>query len=216
MLNRPAKPEYPLRAVPVLLEAAAQVVLLVKWGELDPSGIQLKKPAHTNWQKQHPGFVAIKQHIDQSGLLGIVPDSLGLAVLDVDRGNASQIMAEFPPFFVTPSRRPGGMHIWYPNPSNHTTPRKWQGPGNSSGEVVAGPGKYAVLWHNALDDLAWQLEYLPVSIQAADFRDVVNSLSWIDHLGRPAEAFRALPAVNVDLSQATDRLPQLRPFSPGC
>lgn len=186
------KPHYPLAAVLAALELVQQLVPLARWGDLDEKGVQKKSPVRKNWQKQRPGFTPLKEHVDQDGLLGLVPYLF--VVLDVDQGDASRLMAMFPPYFVTASRRPGGQHVWYPCPPGYKPPSyRWQGPDGSAGEAITGPGAYVVLWRNALQELVEQLRYGGGGHQAADFRDVAQALTWLDYLGRPADGFRPIP-----------------------
>ena len=206
-MDAPGKPRYPLPAVPVVLEKGLKFVLVAPWGELDDEGKQLKKPIHKNYQKQRygPGFQSVKGHIDRNGLLGAIPESHGCGGIDVDRGDATAIIAEFPPLLVTQSQRPGGLHIWYPNPTEWQPPtRKWTDTtGGASGDFITGPAGYFVLWGDALQELADQLKYGNLGLPTADFRDVANSLTPVDYLGRPAaDGYREIPDVNTDLAQA--------------
>ena len=95
----------------MVLEKGLKFVLVAPWGELDDEGKQLKKPIHKNYQKQRfgPGFQSVKDHIDRNGLLGVIPESYRCGGIDVDRGDATAIITEFPPLLVTQSQRPGGL-----------------------------------------------------------------------------------------------------------
>ena len=206
-MDAPGKPRYPLHAVPLVLEKGLKFVLVAPWGELDGEGKQLKKPIHKNYQKQRfgPGFQSVKDHIDRNGLLGILPESYRCGGIDVDRGDASAIVADFPPLLVTQSLRPGGLHLWYRNPSDwQPTTRKWTEPdGGAGGDFITGPAGYFVLWGDALQELADQLKYGNLGLPTADFRDVAKSLTPVDYLGRPAaDGYREIPVVNTDLAQA--------------
>ena len=81
------KPTYPLSAIAILLDFYARFVLLAKWGDRDAAGQQRKRPLRRNWPKLSPTFMEIKEHVDQGGLLGLVPASLTSTALDVDRGD---------------------------------------------------------------------------------------------------------------------------------
>ncbi len=206
-MDAPGKPRYPLPAVPVVLEKGLKFVLVAPWGELDDEGKQLKKPIHKNYQKQPygPGFQSVKDHIDRNGLLGVIPESYRCGGVDVDRGQATRILTEFPPLLVTQSLRPGGLHLWYRNPSDwQPTTRKWTEPdGEAGGDFICGPAGYFVLWGDALQELSDQLKYGNLGLPTADFRDVANSLTPVDYLGRPApDGYREIPDVNTDLAQA--------------
>ena len=209
MMDAPGKPRYPLHAVSVVLEKGLKLVLIAKWGQLDDEGKQLKKPIHKNYQKQRygPGFMSVKNHIEQAGLLAFIPDSIQCGGIDVDRGTATAIITDYPPLFVTQSLRPDGAHTLYPNPSGYQpSTRKWTGPEGSAGDFITGPAGYLVLWGNALQELADQLTYGNFGLPAADFRDVASSLTPVDYLGRPADgSFREIPVVDTDLAKVQPR-----------
>ena len=206
MMDAAGKPRYPLHAVPVVLEKGLKLVLIEKWGKLDEEGKQLKKPIHRNYHKQRygPGFMSVKTHIEQGGLLGAIPDSIQCGGIDVDQGDSTAILTDYPPLFVTQSLRPNGVHIWCPNPSGFQPfTRKWTGPDGSAGDFITGPSGYFVLWGDALQELADQLKYGNLGLPSADFRDVANSLTPVDYLGRPADGtYREIPVVDTDLAQA--------------
>lgn len=194
MWDRRNKPRYPLWAVPKMLETTAAFVLCDFWGERRRDGQQSKKPIHNNYQKQRPGFTALKHHIDRDGLLGLMPESLGLAALDVDRGDASTLIVEYPPWFVARSNRPGGIHLFYRNPHGLRFPRKWAGPQGTGGELVQG-SQYVVLWHNTLAELAEALED-PLNQGGVDFGQMASALRWSTPERKTAGArdARSLPA----------------------
>ena len=154
-------PTYPLQAVPVLLEHDAQFVLCDHWGHRKADGSQSKKPVHRNWRQQHPGFVAVKNHITQGGLLGIVPSSLDCAVLDVDHGNPTELIATHLPWFLSPTQRPGRLHLWYQDNRHELAEERrgghWRHTSGCSGELLASTG-YVVLWGNALEGLSEALQ----------------------------------------------------------
>ena len=175
---------------------------LAVWGEVDAKGVQLKKPKRRNYRKQWPGFSPLKEHIEQGGLVGAIPP-VGFVVLDVDQGDATWIMAMFPPYFVTASRRPGGLHVWYPCPPGYRPPsRKWRGPDGSGGDAITGASGYVVLWGNAMQDLVEQISYGGGGLRAADFRDVAMSLTWVNYQGRPLGERREIPEESGDLTKA--------------
>ena len=98
MLTLNLKPTYNLENVQSLLDIYTRFVLLEPWGRLNADGSQMKKPAHRGWHTQNPpGFTLTSSHVSQDGLLGVVPASLAAVVLDVDRGDASALTAQFPP-----------------------------------------------------------------------------------------------------------------------
>ena len=143
--------------MPVLLEYGAQFVLCDHWGHRKTDGSQSKKPVHRNWRQQRPGFVAVKDHITQGGLLGIVPSSLNCAVLDVDHGNPVELIATHLPWFLSPTQRPNRLHLWYQDARGDRRGGRWRHDSGCGGELLASTG-YVVLWGNALEGLAETLQ----------------------------------------------------------
>ena len=93
-------PVYPLSAIAILLDFYARFVLLAKWGDRDAAGQQRKRALRRNWPKLSPTFMEVKDHIDQGGLLGLVPASLTSTALDVDRGDPVPLLANYIPWAV--------------------------------------------------------------------------------------------------------------------
>ena len=143
--------------MPVLLEHDAQFVLCDHWGHRKTDGSQSKKPVHRNWRQQRPGFVAVKDHITSGGLLGIVPSSLNCAVLDVDHGNPTELIATHLPWFLSPTQRPHRLHLWYQDDQEERRGGHWRHESGCGGELLASTG-YVVLWGNALQELADTLQ----------------------------------------------------------
>ena len=99
-----SNPRYALSAVPELLERGAHFVLAARWGDLKDDRTQSKKPVWEAWLQRRPDCSAVKGHMDRDGLLGIVPASLGMAVLDVDSGDATDLIV--PPLVSLPIAAP--------------------------------------------------------------------------------------------------------------
>ena len=107
-----------------------------------------KSPITTGWQMLRPPIARVLAHFP-SGPLGIVPFSIQTTALDKDHGDASQLIAEFPPLAELLSQRPGGMHLYYRDSEGRGN-GKWEAHG-CSGEVRGARG-YVVLW-----DDPWKL-----------------------------------------------------------
>ena len=150
-----SKPRYALSAVPELLDWGAHFVLAARWGDLKDDRTQSKRPVWAAWLDRRPDFSAVKDHMDRDGLLGIVPASLGMAVLDVDTGDATQLIVDYPPWFLARSQRPGRVHLWYKDSEKGRRGGDWRGHG-CSGEIIASTG-YVVLWNTTLEELAESL-----------------------------------------------------------
>ena len=181
MLTLNLKPTYNTENVQSLLDVYTRFVLLEPWGRLNADGSQMKKPAHRGWHTQNPpGFTLISSHVSQDGLLGVVPASLAAVVLDVDRGDASALTAQFPPWFAARSQKPGRFHLWYLNPSGLTPPAKrWTGPGGTGGEAIH-DFPYAVMWDESLELLAEAVADLHEDCEGTftDFSRVAQGITW--------------------------------------
>ena len=77
-----------------------------------------KKPCWPRWQlpEKRPSFQRIIRHVSEGGLIGLLPYSLGLDVLDVDeagKDGLSDWMTKYPPLADIPSHKPGRVHLYY-------------------------------------------------------------------------------------------------------
>ena len=116
-----------------------------------------KRPVEKRWQSIDPPPPA-RQADDwvngRKGLLGIVPGSVGLFVVDIDEGGAaaveavSKLLGE--PLASVATKRAGGRHLYYPAPDGEVRNRKWETP-EGSGDIRGTRG-YVILWDMA--DLA--------------------------------------------------------------
>ena len=93
----------------------------------------------SGWQKTSPGLEAVMKHAQSQGHVGVIPASLGCAVIDVDEGGlpAFQAVGEAlgDPVTSTETRREGGFHMWYRDASAAGN-RKWNLPAGG-GDVSA-------------------------------------------------------------------------------
>ena len=108
-----------------------------------------KRPIDPAWQKIPPHLDRTLQHIADGGLVGVIPGSLDAVVLDLDAGDPAALVAILGPAVITtPSRRDGGMHLWYRRPARSNRKRIRNGnwvAGNARGDVRGDAG-YVVLW----------------------------------------------------------------------
>ena len=182
------KPTYPLSAIAILLDFYARFVLLAKWGDRDAAGQQRKRALRRNWPKLSPTFMEIKDHVDQGGLLGLVPASLTSTALDVDRGDPVPLMANYIPWAVCPSLTSGRLHLWYRD-STARPQAKWRyAEGGAGGELIS-QHPYVVLWGEALQQLAEALTEGDLPGQA-HFDQVAPALTWT---AAPGDGQRAGP-----------------------
>ena len=170
------KPTYPLSAIAILLDFYARFVLLAKWGDRDAAGQQRKRALRRNWPKLSPTFMEIKDHVDQGGLLGLVPAFLTSTALDVDRGDPVPLMANYIPWAVCPSLTSGRLHLWYRD-STSRPQAKWRyAEGGAGGELIS-QHPYVVLWGEALQQLADALTEGDLPGQT-HFDQVAPALTW--------------------------------------
>ena len=93
------------------------------WRFLDSQGCHFvlvnrdKIPIHRRWQLpwERPSLDKVLRHLAGGGMVGHVPAAVGTVVLDLDESDddGSRFMDRHPPFWDIPSRRSGGMHMYY-------------------------------------------------------------------------------------------------------
>ena len=146
------------------------------------------------WAYRATPLVDLLEHVDTGGLLGLTPESVGLAALDVDQGDPEAVAHYFPPVVSIASRTPGRAHCYYR--SGRAIPqRRWRF-GACSGEIRSRRGGFLILWNAAalLDGLERG--------GGVDFEtDVLPRLD----LSRPAKTLKtAATAVPCPASPATE------------
>lgn len=120
-----------------------------------------------SWRRQRAGLKTLLKH---DGLLGLMPASLGLSVLDVDHAATAAgyqaLLEQYPPLLSLPSQTPGRYHLYYPDeaPRPNATFKAF----GCSGDVRSANG-YVVLWDDAGDRLAEVLRLPWQETTAADF-----------------------------------------------
>ena len=114
-----------------------------------------KAPARP-WVDYRPDGDEMARHLEQGGLIGVVPATIqyGYTVVDVDAGQPMALAIDYPPAYLFPSSRPGRAHLWYIDEVGRPN-SKWAyectfGPTihRLSGEIRSGRG-YVILWHDA-------------------------------------------------------------------
>ena len=120
---------------------------------LDAQGVhfvlvnQSKIPIHRRWQLpwERPSLDKVLRHLAQGGLVGHVPAAVGTVVLDLDESDddGRQFMDAHPPFWDIPSRRSGGLHLYYLSRVQYGN-RKWR-MGSAGGEIRSRNG-FVVIW----------------------------------------------------------------------
>ena len=99
-----------------------------------------KKPMSKGWQKAPATTEVAEGHASTGGLVGLIPSSLGLVTVDVDKGGALAVTAVTDllgtPLAVIPSQTEGHFHLWYKSESKRKALYQWEIEGKGSGEVL--------------------------------------------------------------------------------
>ena len=114
-----------------------------------------KAPARP-WKEFRPCGEDMARHLQQGGLIGVVPATIqyGYTVVDVDEGLPAALALAYPPAYVFPSGRPGRAHLWYIDEQSRPNSNwRWTGEYGGarhtlSGEIRSGNG-YVILWHDS-------------------------------------------------------------------
>ena len=131
------------------------------WRFLDSQGCHFvlvnrdKIPIHRRWQLpwERPSLDKVLRHLAGGGMVGHVPAAVGTVVLDLDESDdgGSRFMDRHPPFWDIPSRRSGGMHMYYLSRVQYGN-RDWR-MGSAAGQLRSRNG-FVVIWDpHALADM---------------------------------------------------------------
>ena len=123
------------------------------WGFLDSQGTHFvlvnrdKVPIHRRWQLpwERPSLGQALRHLAGGGLVGHVPAAVGTVVLDLDESDdgGRQFMDRHPPYWDIPSRRAGGLHLYYNSRVQYGN-RDWR-MGSAAGQLRSRNG-FVVIW----------------------------------------------------------------------
>ena len=101
-----------------------------------------KRPIAKAWQKNRPEFEAVVRHSKAGGLIGVIPASVGCAVVDVDEGDSAAVREALgAPLVTVPT--PRGHHLWYRAPGGALGNRTWKLP-NAHGDIRGSKGSIIV------------------------------------------------------------------------
>ena len=104
-----------------------------------------KRPVHKGWLDWPAALDAVLRHAGAGGLIGLKPQSCGLVVVDVDRGDSETVIAEVgAPLARVASRTPGRAHLYYKAPPEPVGNWGWS-IGDAGGELRGAKGA-VVLW----------------------------------------------------------------------
>ena len=117
------------------------------------------KPQHNRgqWRDYRPDYNDVHFHIVGSGLVGLIPASLGLCCIDIDEGSYDGIMKYCEgygvPHRLVKTKGKGGYHVWVRTERGFKRDNyKWSAK-SASGDIRSGNG-YAILWDAAV---VWDL-----------------------------------------------------------
>ena len=120
---------------------------------LDAQGVHFvlvngeKVPIHRRWQLpwERPSLDKVLRHLAGGGLVGHVPAAVGCVVLDMDESDddGEAFMDRHPPFWDSPSRRSGGLHLYYNSRVQYGN-RNWR-MGSAAGQLRSRNG-FVVIW----------------------------------------------------------------------
>ena len=106
-----------------------------------------KIPIHQRWQLPWaaPSLEQVLRHLEQGQPVGHVPAAVGCAVLDVDESDdgGQAFMDRHPPFWDIPSRRAGGLHLYYLSRVQYGN-RDWR-MGRTGGQIRSRNG-FVMIW----------------------------------------------------------------------
>lgn len=145
---------------------------------------ETKRPLWRGWSKRWPGIKTVEQHLDRGNAgVGVIPRSLGCAVVDVDDGDPEQLWLRYPPFVVCDSRGRQDSHGWYCD-----TERRRDGKFEVLG--CAGDIKcngFVGLWHDSANRLCDRL----ANISSSPLPDLFTAVGIELHAQRASS--RAIP-----------------------
>ena len=133
------------------------------WRFLDAEGVHFvlvnhaKIPIHRRWQLpwERPSLDKVLRHLAGGGMVGHVPAAVGTVVLDLDESDddGKTFMDRHPPYWDIPSRRSGGLHLYYNSLVQYGN-RDWR-MGSAAGQLRSRNG-FVVIWdpHSLADMLA--------------------------------------------------------------
>ena len=116
---------------------------------------QSKIPIHRRWQLpwERPSLGQVLRHLAGGGMVGHVPAAVGTVVLDMDESDddGEAFMDAHPPYWDIPSKRAGGMHLYYTTPVQYGN-KRWK-LGSTGGDIRGSRG-FVVIWDaDALADM---------------------------------------------------------------
>ena len=99
------------------------------------------------WEAHRPPLDEVLRAIADQRWLGVIPASLGLAVVDIDEGDPEVVIAELGAPLATVRTGGGGTHLFYRAPGGEVGNRKWALDG--AGGDVRGTKGYVLIWDGA-------------------------------------------------------------------
>ena len=115
-----------------------------------------KRPKYPNWVRMRPNFADVARHLeeDDNNLIGIIPESVGAIVVDVDHGDWQATARKLGSSVCNATLRRHGRHIWVP--VNRRSGRIRNHGFVSSGDLRYRNG-YAIVWDKKSVDNALRM-----------------------------------------------------------
>ena len=107
-----------------------------------------KRPIVKEWQNHPADLPAVLAHAGGTGLIGLVPGSIGAVVCDLDPEGADDTTPPLAGVVVQHATRRKGTHFWYRAPDGEVRNRKWaRVTGGDHAGDVRGTRGFCVLWN---------------------------------------------------------------------
>ena len=107
-----------------------------------------KRPIVKEWQNHPADLPAVLAHARGTGLIGVLPSSIGAVVVDLDPEGAADTTPPLAGVVVQHATRRKGTHFWYRAPDGEVRNRKWArtAGGQHVGDVRGSRG-FVILWN---------------------------------------------------------------------
>jgi len=161
-IDPPRSARY-IEAVLAIAERGGHVVLTwspSRRGSKAERAKHVKLPFQRKWQSRPASGAEIRKHLAGGGYAGVMPASLGCAVIDVDEGDPQAVLDALgtEPLAVVRTRSASGRHVWVRlDPEADAGNRKWQLPDATAGDIRPRRGS-VVLWGSGAAEVAGMLD----------------------------------------------------------
>ena len=160
-----------------------------------------KRPIVKEWQNHPADLPAVLAHARGTGLIGVLPSSIGAVVVDLDPEGAADTTPPLAGVVVQHATRRKGTHFWYRAPDGEVRNRKWArtAGGQHVGDVRGSRG-FVILWNPG----AVAAAVIGDDFAMADPVDV-STLPW-PRKGKGSDVEQMLAAKNGERNDTHNRL----------